>query len=166
MQNDKARGTRNQAHEFHHLSRNSPSFYHCWGVLWLAETQGSLGGTNTLKNCNYAFAADRPQTHVALIDCNANLSGQSAATDFHHLNSVENYAHACCDYFNSVQTGCIVKGDAQKSPFSDDILGGGRGSSQVHLLSMNSTAGPFKFTKITDFCKCPCRSTCLHNAPS
>ena len=66
---------------------------------------------------------------------------------------------------NSVQTSCIVKGEAQKSPlfwrFSGSFW-----FSQERLFSWNSTRKPFKFNKIPDFTNTPCKPTCLYNAPS
>ena len=65
---------------------------------------------------------------------------------------------------NSVQTRCIVKGEAQKSPlfwrFSGSVW-----FSQDRLLSRNSTRKPFQFNKIPDFTNTPCKSTCLCDAP-
>ena len=57
-------------------------------------------------------------------------------------------------YFNSVQTRCIVKGEAQKSPLFWRFSGG-FWFSQDRLLSRNSTRKPFKFNKIPDFYKHP-----------
>ena len=66
---------------------------------------------------------------------------------------------------NSVQTGCIVKGKAQKSP----LFWRSSGSfwfSQDRLLSRNSTRKPLNLIKSPSFTNAPCTSTCLYNAPS
>ena len=66
---------------------------------------------------------------------------------------------------NSVQTRCIVKGEAQKSPlfwrFSGFLW-----FSQDRLVSRNSTRKPLNLIKSPMFTNTPCKSTCLYNAPS
>ena len=66
---------------------------------------------------------------------------------------------------NSVQTRCIVKGEAQKSPLFWRFSGGFR-FSQDRLLSRNSTRKPLNLIKSVIFTNTPCKSTCLYNAPS
>ena len=55
-------------------------------------------------------------------------------------------------YFNSVQTRCIVKGEAQISPLFWR-LSGGLGFSQELLFSKEFHKKTFKFNKIPDFYK-------------
>ena len=66
---------------------------------------------------------------------------------------------------NSVQTRCIVKGEAQKSPlfgqFSRGFL-----FSQERLFCRNYTRNPLNLIKFAIFTNTPCKSTCLDNAPS
>ena len=64
-----------------------------------------------------------------------------------------------------MQTGCIVKGEAQKSPLFWRFSGG-FWFSQDRLLSRNSTRKPFNLAKSPIFTNAPCKSTCLYNAPS
>ena len=66
---------------------------------------------------------------------------------------------------NSVQTRCIVKGEAQKSPLFWRFSGG-FWFSQDRLLSRNSTRKPLNLIKSPIFTNTPCKSTCLYNAPS
>ena len=65
---------------------------------------------------------------------------------------------------NSVQTRCIVKGEAQKSPLF------WRFSEFFYFLRIACSLGfpqeTFKFNKIPIFTNTPCKSTCLYNAPS
>ena len=66
---------------------------------------------------------------------------------------------------NSVQTRCIVKGEAQKSPLFWRFSGG-FGFSQERLCCRNSKK-TLKFNiKSPIFTNTPCKSTCLYNAPS
>ena len=65
---------------------------------------------------------------------------------------------------NNVQTSCIVKGEAQKSPPA--IFWGLLIFSQEHLFSRNSTREPLNLIKSPIFTNTPCKSTCLYNAPS
>ena len=62
-----------------------------------------------------------------------------------------------------VQTRCIVKGEAQKSPlfwrFSWGFL-------KERLFSRNSTRKPLNLLKSPIFTNAPCKSTCLYNAPN
>ena len=67
--------------------------------------------------------------------------------------------------FNSVQTRCIVKGEAQKSPLFWRFSGGFC-FSQDRLFSRNSTRKPSNLIKSRIFTNTPCKSTCLYNAPS
>ena len=66
---------------------------------------------------------------------------------------------------NNVQTRCIVKGEAQKSPFFWRFFGG-FWFSQERLFSRNSTRKPLNLKKSPIFTNTPCKSTCLYNAPS
>ena len=63
--------------------------------------------------------------------------------------------------FNSVQTRCIVKGEAQKSPLFWRFSGG-----LDRLFSRNSTRKPLNLVKSPIFTNSPCKSTGLYNAPS
>ena len=67
--------------------------------------------------------------------------------------------------FNSVQTKCIVKGEAQKSPLFWRFSGG-FWFSQDRLFSRNSTRKPLKLIKSPIFTNTPCKSSFLYNAPS
>ena len=67
--------------------------------------------------------------------------------------------------FNNVQTRCIAKGEAQKSPLLWRFSGGFQ-FSQDRLFSRNSIRKPFKLIKSPIFTNTPCKSTCLYNAPS
>ena len=66
---------------------------------------------------------------------------------------------------NSVQTRCIVKGEALKSPLFWRFS---RGCwfSQDRLFSRNSTRKPLNLIKSWIFTNTPCKSTCLYNALS
>ena len=65
--------------------------------------------------------------------------------------------------FNSVQTRCIVKGEAQKSPLFWRFSGG-FWFSQDRLFSRNSTRKPLNLYKIPDFyTNTPCKCTCLYS---
>ena len=66
---------------------------------------------------------------------------------------------------NSVQTRCIVKGEAQKSPLFWRFSGG-LWFSQERLFSRNSTRKPLNLIKSPFFLQTPCKSTCLYRAPS
>ena len=66
---------------------------------------------------------------------------------------------------NSVQTRCIVKGEAQKSPLFWRFSGG-FSFSQDRLLSRNSTRKPLNLIKAPIFTNAPCKTACLYNAPS
>ena len=66
---------------------------------------------------------------------------------------------------NSVQTRCIVKGEAQKSPLFWRFSGG-LWFSQARLFSRNSTRKPLNLIKSPDFYNAPCKTACLYNAPS
>ena len=68
-------------------------------------------------------------------------------------------------YVNSVQTRCIVKGEAQKSPLFRRFSGG-FWLSQDRLFSRNSTRKPLNLIKSLSFTNARCKSTCLYNAPS
>ena len=69
-------------------------------------------------------------------------------------------------YLTSVQTGCIVKGEAQKSPLFWRFSGG-LWFSQDRLFSRNSTRRPLNLVKSSRFLQTPLvKSTCLYNAPS
>ena len=65
---------------------------------------------------------------------------------------------------NSVQTRCIVKGEAQKSPLFWQFSG--VWFSQDRLFSRNPTRKPLNLIKSPIFSNTPCKSTCLYNAPS
>ena len=67
----------------------------------------------------------------------------------------------------SGQTGCIVKGEAQKSPLFRRYPGR-FWFSQDRLFSRNSTRKPLNLKKTPIFTNSPkaCKSTCLYNAPS
>ena len=67
--------------------------------------------------------------------------------------------------FNSLQTRCIVKGEAQKSPLFWRFSGG-FWFSQDRLFSRNSTRKPLNLTKSPIFTNAPCKTTCLYNAPN
>ena len=79
------------------------------------------------------------------------------------------YFTVCAPFFvpliNSVQTRCIVKGEAQKSPlfwrFSGSFC-----FSQDRLFSRNSTRKPLNLIKSPIFTNAPCETACLYNAPS
>ena len=58
----------------------------------------------------------------------------------------------------------LVKGEAQKSPFLFNFLGGGL--SQVRLFSKNSNMGPLNVIRSPVFTSSPCKSICLYYAPS
>ena len=66
---------------------------------------------------------------------------------------------------NSVQTRCIVKGEAQKSPLFWQFSGG-FWFSEERLFCKNSTRNPLNLIKSPIFTNAPCKSTCLYNAPS
>ena len=66
---------------------------------------------------------------------------------------------------NSVQTRCIVKGEAQKSPLFWRFSGG------FDFLRIACSLGipqdnPSNLIKSPIFSNTPCKSTCLYNAPS
>ena len=61
--------------------------------------------------------------------------------------------------FHSVQTRCIVKGEAQKSPLIWRFSGG-FWFSQKPPLSRNSTRKPLNWIKSPIFTNTPCKSTC------
>ena len=67
---------------------------------------------------------------------------------------------------NSVQTRCIVKGEAQKSLLFWRYSWGGVWFSQESLLSRNSIAKPFNWIQSLIFTNAPCKSTCHYNAGS
>ena len=67
--------------------------------------------------------------------------------------------------FNSVQTRCIVKGEAQKNPLFWRFSGG-FWFSQDRLLSRNSTRKPLNLIKSPILTNAPCKTACLYNAPS
>ena len=69
------------------------------------------------------------------------------------------------DEINSVQTRCIVKGEAQKSPLFWRFSGGFC-FSQDRLFSRNSTRKPLNLIKSPIFTNAPCKTACLYNAPS
>ena len=69
------------------------------------------------------------------------------------------------EMFNSVQTRCIVKGEAQKSPLFWRFSGG-FWFSQDRLFSRNSTRNPLNLIKSLIFTNAPCKTACLYNAPS
>ena len=64
-----------------------------------------------------------------------------------------------------MQTWCIVKGEAQKSPLFWRFSGG-FWFSQDRLFSRNSTRNPLNFKKSPIFTNAPCKTACLYNAPS
>ena len=66
---------------------------------------------------------------------------------------------------NSVQTRCIVKGEAQKNPLFW-WFSGGFWFSQDRLFFRNSTRKPLNLIKSPIFANAPCKTTCLYNAPS
>ena len=66
---------------------------------------------------------------------------------------------------NSVQTRCIVKGEAQKSPLFWRFSAG-FWFSQDRLFSRNSTRNPLNLIKSPIFTNAPCKTPCLYNAPS
>ena len=66
---------------------------------------------------------------------------------------------------NSVQTRCIVKGEAQKSPLFWRFSGG-FWFSQDRLVSRNSTRKPLNLIESPIFTNAPCKTACLYNAPS
>ena len=77
------------------------------------------------------------------------------------------YLKALCKVFllheflariNSVQTRCIVKGEARKSPLFGRFSGG-LWFSQDRLFSRNSTRKPLNLTKAPIFTNTPCTST-------
>ena len=68
-------------------------------------------------------------------------------------------------FLNSVQTRCILKGEAQKSPLFWRFSGG-FWFSQDRLFSGNSTRKPLNLIKSPIFTNAPCKTTCLYNAPS
>ena len=70
-----------------------------------------------------------------------------------------------CILINSVQTRCIVKGEAQKSPLFWRFSGGFC-FSQDRLFSRNSTREPLNLIKSPIFTNAPCKTACLYNAPS
>ena len=69
------------------------------------------------------------------------------------------------DENSGLQTRCIVKGEAQKSPlfwrFSGDFW-----FSQDRLFSRISTGKPLNLIKSPIFTNAPCKTACLYNAPS
>ena len=67
--------------------------------------------------------------------------------------------------FNGVQTRCIVKGEAQKSPLFWKFSGG-VWFSQERLFSKSSTKKPLNLIKSPIFTNTPCKFNCLCNAPS
>ena len=67
--------------------------------------------------------------------------------------------------FNSKQTTCIVKGEAQKSPLFWRFSGG-FWFSQDRLFSKNSTRKPLNLIKSPIFTNAPCKTACLYNVPS
>ena len=69
------------------------------------------------------------------------------------------------DVVNSVQTRCIVKGEAQKSPLFWRFSGG-FWFSQDRLFSRNSTRKALNLIKSLIFTNAPCKTACLYNAPS
>ena len=66
---------------------------------------------------------------------------------------------------DSLQTRCIVKGEAQKSPLFW-WFSGGFCFSQDRLFSRNSTREPLNLIKSPIFTNAPCKPACLYNAPS
>ena len=66
---------------------------------------------------------------------------------------------------NSVQTRCIVKGEAQKSTLFWRFSGGFC-FSQDRLFSRNSTRKPLNLIKSPIFTNAPYKTVCLYNAPS
>ena len=82
----------------------------------------------------------------------------------HPQNVQTMHLSALLNFFNSVQTRCIVKGETQKSPpfwrFS-----GGFDFLRI-ACSWNSTRKSLNLVKSPIFTNTPCKSTCLYNAPS
>ena len=64
-----------------------------------------------------------------------------------------------------MQTRCIVKGEAQKSPLFWRFSGGFC-FSQDRLFSRNSIRKPLNLVKSPIFTNAPCKTACLYNAPS
>ena len=67
--------------------------------------------------------------------------------------------------FNNVQTRCIVKGEAQKSPLFGRFSGGFL-FSQDRLFSRNSTRKPLNLIKSPIFTNAAYKTAGLYNAPS
>ena len=82
-----------------------------------------------------------------------------------HLRGVSQVSHPRGQFINSVQTRCIAKGEAQKSPlfwrFSGSFW-----FSQERLSSWNSPKNPLNLIKSPICTNTPCKPTCLYNAPS
>ena len=64
-----------------------------------------------------------------------------------------------------MQTRCIVKGEAQKSPLFWRFSGA-FWFSQDRLFCRNSTRKPLNLIKSPIFTNAPCKNACLYNAPS
>ena len=86
------------------------------------------------------------------------------ALDPHPRGCQENLRYNFCGFFNSVQTRCIVKGEAQKSPLF------WRFSESFDFLRIACSLGipkeNLQIQKTLIFTNTPCKSTCLYNAPS
>ena len=72
------------------------------------------------------------------------------------------FSSSSLSHFNSVQTRCIVKGEAQKSPLFWRFSGG-FWFSEERLFCKNSTRKPLNLIKSPIFTNTPSKSTCLHN---
>ena len=101
--------------------------------------------------------------------------GSSAPTEKHNRTSVLGVPEerscrtliASCrgKKIDSVQSRCIVKGEAQKSPLFWRFSGGFC-FSQDRLFSRNSTRKPLNLIKSPICTNAPCKTACLYNAPS
>ena len=69
--------------------------------------------------------------------------------------------------FNSVQTRCIVKGEAQKSPLFWRFSGGFLiFSGSLVLYKFHKKTFKLNKKKSSIFTNAPCKTACLYNAPS
>ena len=110
------------------------------------------------RTCDLTIVSRREGQRKCINFCNIHLS---ASTPNPHFGPTEKW----CASFKSVQTRCIVKGEAQKSPLFWRFSGG-FWFSQDRLLSRNSTRKPLNLIKSPIFTSTPCKSTRLYNAPS
>ena len=100
---------------------------------------------------------------VGSLESGARPNGDVIPMNFGHVT-----IPACtADSLDSVQTRCIVKGEAQKSPlFWQFSPSGGLWFSEERLFCKNSTRKPLNFIKSPICTNAPCTSACLCNAPS